>query len=94
MTADLRVKSLGQGNSLVRDEVESTVQSRPSCITLYTPRACVCMQIKGETKALQTLAVVCSLLKHFRAVVVGVTRAEDKQYLADTVGSAGFMSVG
>jgi hypothetical protein len=43
------------------------------------------LQIKGEIKALQTLAVVCSLLRHFAAVVVGVTRAEDQQYLADTV---------
>ena len=34
---------------------------------------------------MQTLAVVCSLLRNFAAVVVGVTRPEDEQYLAHTV---------
>jgi hypothetical protein len=57
VTADLKVQSLGQGNSLV----------------------------KGEVKAMQTLAVVCSLLRNFAYVVVGVTRPEDEAYITDTV---------
>ena len=44
-----------------------------------------CTKIKGEIKALQTLAVVCSILRNFAIVVVGVTRAEDEKYLNDTV---------
>ena len=58
------------------------------CAVLCSVTAVLCCavgQIKGETKALQTLAVVCSLLRHFAAVVVGVTRPEDEQYLAHTV---------
>lgn len=43
------------------------------------------LQVKGEIKALQTLAVVCSLLRHFSSVVVGVTRPQDHKYITDTV---------
>lgn len=59
VTADLKVKSIGQGNSLV----------------------------KAEIKALQTQAVVCSLLRHFGSVVVGVTRPEDLVYMETTLKS-------
>jgi hypothetical protein len=58
-----------------------------SCSAFLVLCCVVCMQwkVKGEIKAMQTLAVVCSLLRHFAAVVVGVTRPQDEKYLADTV---------
>jgi hypothetical protein len=40
---------------------------------------------------MQTLAVVCSLLRNFASVVVGVTREEDEKYIADMV-SEGVMN--
>lgn len=37
----------------------------------------MCIQIKAEIKALQTMAVICSLLKYFTYVIVGVSRTDD-----------------
>eukprot|EP00602_Paraphysomonas_sp_CaronLab_P004330 CAMPEP_0185031440 /NCGR_PEP_ID=MMETSP1103-20130426/18913_1 /TAXON_ID=36769 /ORGANISM="Paraphysomonas bandaiensis, Strain Caron Lab Isolate" /LENGTH=333 /DNA_ID=CAMNT_0027566971 /DNA_START=147 /DNA_END=1145 /DNA_ORIENTATION=- len=61
VTADLKVKSLGQGNSLV----------------------------KADIKAMQTVATVCSLLRHFGSVVIGVVREEDFTLLSGMVKDMG-----
>lgn len=44
-------------------------------------------QIKAEIKALQTMAVLCSLLKYFAYVIVGVTRVEDLALIKSEVSS-------
>lgn len=57
VTAEFKVKSIGQGNSL--------------------------MDIK--IKALQCMATVCSCLRYFGRVVIGVSREEDKEIITQMI---------
>mmetsp|Transcript_20751 Transcript_20751/g.34940 ORF Transcript_20751/g.34940 Transcript_20751/m.34940 type:complete len:418 (-) Transcript_20751:72-1325(-) len=45
--------------------------------------------IKAEIKALQTMAVLCSLLKYFAYVIVGVARIEDQDLIQSEVALLG-----
>lgn len=79
VTKDLAVKSIGQGNSLV---------SKFSSIYQYKnmlPHQTNYLQVDASTKALQTMATVCSCLKYFGNVIVGVTRDEDRVLIEQMV---------
>lgn len=39
------------------------------------------LQIRAEIKAIQTVAVVCSILKYFTYAILGVARVEDERFL-------------
>jgi hypothetical protein len=45
----------------------------------------VSLQVDGHTKGTQTMAVVCSCLKYFGHVVIGVARDEDRVLINDLV---------
>jgi hypothetical protein len=43
------------------------------------------IQVNATTKGLQTMATLCSCLKYFGKVVIGVARPEDKDIILDLV---------
>jgi hypothetical protein len=75
VTKDLSVKSIGQGNSLV------------SCCKHYFSVSTFCLQVDASTKALQTMATLCSCLKYYGKAIIGVTRLEDKNLILHLVRS-------
>ena len=67
--------SLGQGNSKVR----KLLSFWGMIVTLYF------LQVDANTKALQCLATICSCLRYFGHVIVGVSRTSDRLLLVDKV---------
>ncbi len=76
VTKDLSVKSIGQGNSLVCD----VLHILPIKFMMWCYD-----QVDTSTKALQATASVCSCLKYFGKVVIGVARDDDKSIIMDMV---------
>jgi hypothetical protein len=52
-----------------------------TCFYIYIIRS----QIKAEIKAMQTMAVICSMLKYFTYVIVGVAKTDDEALIKSEV---------
>jgi hypothetical protein len=85
VTKDLAVKSIGQGNSLVRFANTASWFLMGTFESSQPNSWVLAFQVDGHTKGTQTMAVVCSCLKYFGHVVIGVARDEDRVLINDLV---------